>query len=144
MIAWFLCPYDVEDDLNGRVCLVSAVARYLPTSPGPDGAEWTAVDIQKGYTVVKVSASAKLLDTIRADPDFHDITSRIAPEAMTVLAELGYKDLLGTKENIVDAILATRSPIVGVVDGTVVYGEPVASDATAVKLDAQIAGAAGP
>lgn len=139
MIAWYLCPYDVEPDL-GTVCRVCAIARYLPTSPGPDKSEWSCTEIQKGYAVVKVSAPQAILDTISADADFHDITTAVSAETIDLLVSLGYDaaTLTGGKQGVLSVIMASRSQIVGVTDGVVVYGLPIDSAATAEKRDAQV------
>lgn len=138
--AWFIVPYDTPVDRPGKLARVCAIARYLPTLPRGDRSEWACSDIRQGYAVAKVITTPATMATMRADPDFHEVTTTIAPATITRLTTLGYTapELTGTRDAVLTNVMAVRSKIVGVSAGVVIYGATEPSAATPDRLDALV------
>ena len=96
-MAWVICPYDTSQRRGlGKFSRIPSMRRYIRTSPRPDGAVWSEVEILGNHILVKVSAPTSLIDTIIADVDFLEIPARIQgrvrSEIRTKLNTLGYSD----------------------------------------------------
>jgi hypothetical protein len=92
-IAWFVCPYDPDPDPQmGRTDRRCALFRYITNIPNPAGDIWDEIEILGGRALVKVSVSAGILATVRADPDFRELplTGPVPAPIITALTALGY------------------------------------------------------
>ena len=122
-VAWYVCPYDTVTSPTGGVGRSSAIRRYIPSVPNPDGSNWDEAEVVGNSVVVKVSALAAVHVTISADPDFLSIPTDMAtvPAALRVgirtrLNTLGYTDteINGTGWSVTQllALLTTAASVV--------------------------------